>query len=226
MHVVSLRCWIKDPRLFVHLLIYILLYPYPHATAQSVCSFLGSHCTDLGVFTTHTPPGHSTPDSCSILPRDWDRCLQRSTPFIPLWSPTGRVPWDNLRWTEDMQSGLETGQIPLLALPQEVAWEQQCLLRPPVQLHSQNSQHAHRRSLRPVRTLNLLMLVYELGSQLWHTGSVWGRKQDLLLNLMEIYFGSQDLKFPFFVSPLTGRCYVCAQSLGIALDETCTSSCQ
>lgn len=210
----------------MHVLIYILLYPYPCATAQSVCSFLGSHCTDPGVCASHTPPGHSTPDSCSILPQDWDLCLQRSTPSIYLWSPPGKVAWDNLHQTEDTQSGLETGQIPCLALPQEVAWEQQCLLLPPMQLHSQNSQHSHRGSLSPVRTLNLLMLVYELSSQLLHTGSVWGRKQALLLNLVEIYFGSQDLELPFFVSCLTGRCYICAQSLGIALDETCTSSCQ
>ena len=88
------------------------------------------------------------------------------------------------------------------------------------------STYLHWGSLLPMMTLDLVTLAYELGSQLWHTGSVRGRKQVLFLNLMEIYFGSQDLKLPFFVSCLTGRRYVCAQSHRTALDETCTSSCQ
>lgn len=116
--------------------------------------------------------------------------------------------------------------VPSLALPREAACEQQCLLLPPVQLCSQSSQLSHQGSLLPMMTLDLVTLVYELGSQLWHTGSVWGRKQALFLNLMEIYFGSQDVKLPFFMSCLTGRCYFCAQSHRTALDETCTSSCQ
>lgn len=70
-------------------------------------------------------------------------------------------------------------------------------LLPHVQRYSWSSQHSRWGSLLSIITLDLVMLVCELGSQRWHTGFMWGRKPALFLNLMEICFGSQDLKLPF-----------------------------
>lgn len=158
-------------------------------------------CRDLRIL---EPPDHSSctsPDSYHLFPWDWDPYSQRSTPLVPLWSTADKFSWDNLHWTNDLpiiyaMSGLEVGQYAYCSVIAMRTCEHWSLL-PHMQLYSWSSQCSRWGSLLPMITLDLVMLLCELGSQLWHTGFMWGRKQALFLNLMEISFGSQDLKLPF-----------------------------
>lgn len=80
---------------------------------MQLCSFLGSHCTNPGVCTSHTPQTTTLAPLVTHIPFSLGSetpNLQRSTPSVPLWSTLDTVPWDNLHRTEDIilaMSGLE-----------------------------------------------------------------------------------------------------------------------